>query len=79
MEHAEHWESAVGATIRAERAARQMSQVEVARAADIPRQTYIRYETGERQPNVAQVAAIAAAFDMPASQLIAEIARRAQS
>ncbi|HEY0216634.1 MAG TPA: helix-turn-helix transcriptional regulator [Cellulomonas sp.] len=77
MEHKEKWEAAVGEAIRAERAARKMSQAEVARLSGIPRQTYIRYEVGERQPNVTQVAAIAMALGMPVSQLVAEIARRA--
>ncbi len=77
MEHKEKWEAAVGEAIRAERAARKMSQAEVARLSGIPRQTHIRYEVGERQPNVTQVAAIAMALGMPVSQLVAEIARRA--
>lgn len=79
MEHTERWEAAVGEAIRAERAARKKSQAEVARESGIPRQTYIRYETGERQPSVTQVAQIASALGMPASQLVAEIARRASS
>lgn len=73
----ERWGRAVGETIRAERNARKMTQAELATAANIPRSTYLRYESGERQPNVAQLAAIADGLGMTLGRFAAEIARRA--
>lgn len=61
------WDQAVAETIRAERAAAKLSQAETAKRAGIPRVTYIRYETGERRPNVGQVASIASALGLPFS------------
>jgi transcriptional regulator with XRE-family HTH domain len=71
------WAKAVADTIRAERGAARLSQQELAHRADIPRQTYIRYETGERQPNLVQVAQIAGGLRMPLSTFIARVADRA--
>lgn len=72
----ERWADAVAETIRAERAAAQFTQAELASRAGIPRITYIRYETGERKPNVAQVAAIAQALGMLASTFLARVQTR---
>ncbi|MGV3564210.1 MAG: helix-turn-helix domain-containing protein [Nocardioides sp.] len=77
MEHNKGWERAVGEAIRAERGAREMTQAAVAEAAGMPRQSYIRYEKGERQPNVAQLAAIARGLGMTLGALVAEVSRRA--
>ena len=62
--HPSKWDTATADTIRAERAAAQMSQAQLADKAGIPRTSYIRYETGARVPNIAQVAAIAEALDI---------------
>ena len=73
----ERWSAAIAETIRAERAARKLSQAELAQKAGIPRVTYIRYETGERRPNVVQVAQIAEALGMPLSTFARRIEDRA--
>lgn len=72
----ERWADAVADTIRAERAAAQLTQAELAARAGIPRITYIRYESGERKPNVAQVAAIAEALGMRTSTFLARVQAR---
>lgn len=72
----ERWADAVADTIRAERAAAQLTQAELAARAGMPRITYIRYETGERKPNVAQVAAIAEALRMMPSTFLARAQAR---
>lgn len=73
------WTGAVAETIRAERAAAKLTQVELAQKAGIPRMTYIRYETGERRPNVVQVAQIAEALGMPLSTFLARVEDRVNS
>ena len=67
---------AVAQTIRAERAARQLSQAETARKAEIPRISYIRYETGEREPTLTQVIKIASAFGLSPSAFIRRVEER---
>lgn len=73
------WDIATADTIRAERAAAQMSQAQLAKKAGIPRTTYIRYETGERTPNIAQVAAIAEALDLRVSVFMRRIEDRVRT
>lgn len=68
---------AVSEAIRAERAARKLSQAELARKAGIPRVTYIRYETGERTPNMAAGFRIAQALGIPLSVFARRIEERA--
>ena len=75
-EQEERVAQAVAETIRAERAAAQLSQAELAARAGIPRVTYIRYETGERKPNVVQVMQIAAALGMPLSLFVRRVEHR---
>lgn len=70
------WAEAVAETLRAERAAAQLSQAELASKAGIPRVTYIRYETGQRVPNVAQVFRIARALGIPVSVFSRRIEER---
>lgn len=70
------WAEAVAETIRAERAAARLSQAELAERAGIPRITYIRYETGERKPNVVQVAQIADALGMRLSSFLQRVEDR---
>lgn len=72
------WAEAVAETIRAERAAARLSQAELAKRASIPRVSYIRYETGERQPNVVQVAQIADGLGMPLSSFLRRVEARVQ-
>lgn len=72
----ERWAQVVAETIRAERAAAQLSQAELAAKAGIPRVTYIRYETGERRPNVVQVMQIAEALGMSLSTFVRRVEHR---
>lgn len=66
----DEWSSAIAAQIRAERAALGVTQVELLTRANLPKSTYIRIETGERAPDVTQVAKIAGALGMSVSTLI---------
>lgn len=68
--------AAVAETIRAERAAKRMSQAEVAAKAGIPRVTYIRYETGERRPNMVQVIQIAEALGLSIGAFVSRVEHR---
>lgn len=75
----ERWDEAASETIRAERAAARLSQAEVAKRAGIPRVSYIRYETGERKPNVVHIAAIAQALNLSFSAFARQIEERARN
>lgn len=82
VDHMEHemvarWEAALAETLRAERAAAKLTQVELAAKAGIPRVTYNRYETGERRPNVVQVAQIADGLGMKLSTFLGRVEARA--
>ncbi|MDU7361205.1 MAG: helix-turn-helix transcriptional regulator [Propionibacteriaceae bacterium] len=66
----------VAATLRAERAARRLSQNEIAKRAGIPRPTFVRYESGERRINVAQAIATAEALGMTFPELAQRIDER---
>lgn len=70
------WESAVADALSAERGVAKLNQVEAARRADIARTSYRLYEQGRRQPNAAQLAAIADAFGISFPYLMGEIKRR---
>lgn len=61
---------AVSTTIRAERAAQKLTQEEVWTRAEMPRATFIRIESGEREPNLTQTAALASALGMTVSELV---------
>lgn len=74
----ERWSDAVAETIRAERAAAQLSQAELAHRAGIPRMSYIRYETGVRRPSLVQVAQIAQALNVPLSTFARRVEERAE-
>ena len=76
QEVAARWTAAVAETIRAERAAARLTQAELARKAGLPRVTYIRYETGERQPNILQVAQIAEGLGMSVSTFLRRVESR---
>ena len=78
MEPEDVWTAAVAETLRAERAAARMTQQALARRAGIPRATYRRYESGERAPNLAQLAQVAAALGMPLSVFAARVEGRVQ-
>ncbi|MDR3068645.1 MAG: helix-turn-helix domain-containing protein [Cellulomonas sp.] len=74
------WREAVSATIRAERAARRLTQDEVVARTGIPKPTYLRYEHGQRLPDLAVLAAIANdAFGVPLSVLVSLVAARAET
>lgn len=66
--------AAVAATIRAERAAAQLSQNELAGRAGIPRPTYLRYERGDRNIPVVTAIQLAEALGMT----FGEFARRVE-
>lgn len=72
----EGWAEATGAAVRAERAARQLTQEGVSDRSGIPIASYRRYDRGELAPNLEQLAAIAMALSIPLSQLVAEIVKR---
>ena len=78
QDRAARWSEAVAETIRAERAAARMTQAELARRSGLSRVTYIRYETGERIPNVAQVAQIASGLGMRLSSFLAQVEARVE-
>lgn len=71
------WDAATAETIRAERAAAKLSQAEVVRRSGISRPSYIRYENGERKPDLAQVASIAEALSIPFTTFARRIEDRA--
>ncbi len=75
----EQWDAATASTIRAERAAAGLSQAKVSELSGIPRVSYIRYETGERKPNITQIAAIAQALNIPFSTFVRRIEDRVKS
>ena len=75
----ELWSAAVAATLRAERGVAGLSQAEVERRTGIARTSYRLYELAERQPDMVQLAALAEAFGVPLSRLIAEMQRRADA
>lgn len=77
QEEMDRWTSAVAATLRAERAAAGLSQVQVADRTGIARTSYRFYELGERNPDTVQIAQIAEAFGVSFSYLMGEIDRRA--
>ena len=67
---------AIAETIRAERTAKKWSQAELATRSGIPRVTYIRYETGDRRPSMAQVAQIADALGLSLSAFSRRVEER---
>lgn len=75
----ERWAAATAATLRAERAAAGISQVQVADRTGIARTSYRFYEQGERKPDTVQLAQIAEAFGVSFSYLLGEIERRASA
>jgi transcriptional regulator with XRE-family HTH domain len=72
------WIAAVAATLRAERGAAALSQAEVSRRTGIARTSYRLYETGERQPDMVQLAEIARVFGVRLSSLVVEMERRSR-
>lgn len=67
---------AVAATLRAERAAAQLTQQELADRSGLGYQTVMRLEKGERSPNVGQLAALCAVFGMSMSDLVERAEQR---
>lgn len=61
---------AVAAALRAERAAAQLTQHELAQRSGLGYQTVMRLEKGERSPNVSQLAALCAVFGLSMSELV---------
>lgn len=63
---------AVAAEIRAEAGRQEVSRAELARRSGVPLPTLRRYfYAEEREPTIDAVAAVAAALDLPASELLA--------
>ncbi len=73
------WDAATASTIRAERAAAGISQAKLSELSGIPKVSYIRYETGERKPNVTQIAAITQALNIPFSTFMRRIEDRVRT
>ena len=67
---------AISQTLRAERAARALTQKGLAEAAGIPEQTYIRYETGAREIPALQLMRVAEALDISFSTFARRIQER---
>ena len=63
----------LGPVLRRLRAERHRSQTEVALAAEIPRPTLSRYETGELVPSLANLAKILTALDVSLTRLAEEL------
>lgn len=67
---------AVAATLRAERAAVQMTQQELARRSGLGYQTVMRLEKGERSPNVAQLSALCSVLGLTMAELVERAEQR---
>ena len=76
MGNEKSWREAVSAALRAERAARHWTQQDVYERARMPRSTYVRLESGARSVDVDQLADLARAFNMSASDLVRIIEAR---
>jgi transcriptional regulator with XRE-family HTH domain len=63
----------LGPVLRLLRGERHRSQTEVALAAEIPRTTLSRYESGELVPSLGNLAKILTALDVPLARLAAEL------
>ena len=62
------WTAAIAAVLRAERAARGMTQREVYDAAGVSRSTYLRLEDGTRVADALQIIRICSVYRMPVSR-----------
>ena len=70
------WSDAVSAQIRAERAAKQWTRLEMATASGIPVSTYRRLETAERVADASQLARLCGALGMPLSEFFRRVEQR---
>lgn len=75
----EHIRAALAAVLRAERAAKQMTQAEVAAALGVDERTVIRQEKAQRDVSVPVLDKYAALYGVTASSLMAQAERREQS
>ena len=71
--------AAIAATLRAERAAAGLSQVELSKRSGLGYQTVMRLEKGERSPSIAQLVAICSVLGLSMSQLVERAEERARS
>lgn len=69
-------DEAVAATLRAERAAADLSQRQVAEASGLSPQTVMRLERAERSPTVVQLVVLASVFGLSASELMRRAEQR---
>ena len=68
--------AAIAATLRAERAAAQLTQHQLADKSGLGYQTVMRLEKCERSPSVGQLAALCSVFGIPMSELVERAERR---
>lgn len=67
---------AVAAQIRAERAAKKMTQTDLVKASGIPRTTYLRLESGERVADTTQLYRITEALGLSLSEFFRRVEER---
>lgn len=70
------WSEAIAAQIRAERAAADLTQAELARRAGMPRISYLRVENGSRVADISQVKRIADGLGMSVIELVMRAEQR---
>lgn len=75
----EHIRAALAAVLRAERAAKQMTQAEVAAELGVDERTVIRQEKAQRDVSVPILDRYATLYGVTASALMAQAERREQS
>jgi len=67
------WSDAVAAQIRAERAARGLTQADMVERSGVPRSTYIRLERGQRVADSTQLARLCAVWELRVSEFFARV------
>lgn len=70
------WSDAVAALVRAERAHKGWTQVEMVRATGLSRSTYMRIESGEHIADTSELARICAAIGIPLSEFFRRVEQR---
>jgi DNA-binding XRE family transcriptional regulator len=70
------WSDAVAALVRAERAHKGWTQVEMVKASGLSRSTYMRIESGEHIADTSELARICAAIGIPLSEFFRRVEER---